>query len=389
MIETTTEPDAITHWLFDHKQVFIDKLKELVEIESPSTEPESNHNAFNFVEKEFHRLGYQSTHYSGNKTGGFLVASSQNRTKNCPIQLLIGHCDTVWPLGTLDEMPCKIDGNSMYGPGIYDMKAGLMEIIFGLDALQKLALTPSVTPVVVITSDEETGSFESRTAINRLAAIAERSYVLEPSLGFDAKIKTSRKGVGMFDITIRGVSAHSGLEPEKGASAIMEMTNIINQLYQLNDPEKGTTVNVGTIEGGERTNVIAAKAKISVDVRVQKKEESKKIERLINNLKTSNERFKIKIEGGIDRPPMIKNRANKKLWKITKALGKTIGLDLSDGMSGGASDGNLTSQFCATLDGLGAVGDGAHALHEHILIDETLKRTALLALLIMEPSISD
>jgi len=389
MIETTTEPDAIKDWLFDNKQVYIDKLKELVEIESPSTEPQSNHTVFKFFEQEFTQLGYKCKHYPGETTGGVLLSKPEDRIREKSLQLLVGHCDTVWPMGTLDDMPCKIEGNKMYGPGIYDMKAGLLEIIFALNVLQKLNQSPSVTPVILITSDEETGSFESRKIIKRLAAIVERSYVLEPSLGFDAKIKTSRKGVGMFDITIRGVSAHSGLEPEKGASAIMEMTNIINQLYQLNDPEKGTTVNVGTIEGGERANVIAAKAKISVDVRVQKKEESKKIERLINNLKTSNERFKIKIEGGIDRPPMIKNRANKKLWKITKALGKTIGLDLSDGMSGGASDGNLTSQFCATLDGLGAVGDGAHALHEHILIDETLKRTALLALLIMEPSISD
>lgn len=388
MIETTTEPDAITRWLLMHKQEFISKLGQLVQIESPSTNPESNHRAFNFLKKEINQLGYQSTHFPGNKTGGLLLASPQDRTKNSPNQLLVGHCDTVWPLGTLDEMPCKIEENKMYGPGIYDMKAGLMEIIFALNALQKLALSPSITPVVVITSDEETGSFESRTAIDRLAATAERSYVLEPSLGFDAKIKTSRKGVGMFDITIRGVSAHSGLEPEKGASAIMEMTNVINQLYQLNDPEKGTTVNVGTIEGGERVNVIAAEAKISVDVRVQKKEESKKVERLINDLKTSDERFKITIEGEIDRPPMIKNKANKKLWERAKNLGKTIGLNLTDGLSGGASDGNLTSQHCATLDGLGAVGDGAHALHEHILIDETLKRAALLALLIMEPTIS-
>ena len=389
MIETRTQTsaDSIKSWLTEHKEEYTQKLKQLVEIESPSTDPNSNHTVFKFLENEFNQLNYNCQHYLGEKTAGSILARPKDRSKQNDLQLLLGHGDTVWPFGTLKKMPCKIEDNTMYGPGIFDMKAGLMDIVFALRALKNVNIQPEITPIVLITSDEETGSTESRRFINLLARIARRCFVLEPSLGFEAKIKTSRKGVGMFDITITGVSAHSGLEPEKGASAIMEMTQVINQLYQLNDPEKGTTVNVGTIKGGERANVIAAEAKISVDVRVQHEEECRNVETLINQLETSDDRFKIHIEGGIDRPPMIKNEANTKLWRRARELGKTIGLNLSDGLSGGASDGNLTSQHCATLDGLGAVGDGAHALHEHITIEETLERAALLALLIAEPHI--
>jgi glutamate carboxypeptidase len=357
----------------------------MVEMESPSTHPETMESLFEWFSEQFESIGYRSFRIPGKKTAGQLLSLPSERAKNNPSQVLIGHCDTVWPLHTLKSMPCKLKNGQMSGPGIYDMKAGLLEILFALKAVDDLGLKPDVTPVVFITSDEEIGSFESRKNILRLSRVVNRCFVLEPALGIEGKIKTSRKGVGNFFITVHGKPAHSGLSPEQGSSAIVEMTYIIQMLYNLNDPEKGTTVNVGTIQGGERVNVIAAKSSIEVDVRIAKKEEARKIDEAIRTLEPKTKGVKITVEGGIDRMPMEKTEGTELLWERAQALGSEIGLDLDDGMSGGASDGNLTNMLTPTLDGLGAVGDGAHAEHEHILIDETLNRAVLLALLILEP----
>ena len=384
----TERAEQIQSALFQQRDQFIALLREVVEIESPSTDPLSNMPAFHFFAREFEKLGFEVHHHPGNATAGQQLIYPKNRPKGKPLQFLTGHVDTVWPKGTLAEMPCEIKEGKMFGPGIYDMKAGLVEIVMALRVIRELGLEMPVTPVMLLTSDEEIGSHESRQNIHRLAKIAERCFVLEPALGFEAKLKTSRKGVGMFHVTVLGKSAHSGLEPEKGRNAIIEMSNVIQKVQALNNPEKGTTVNVGTIEGGERINVIAAKAKISVDVRVVTHEEAERVDRDMRALSPTLEGFSLEISGGIDRPPMEKNEANTRLWEVAYELGRELDLELEDGRSGGASDGNLTSQHCATLDGLGAVGDGAHALHEHIVIDDTLTRAGLLAMLMVEDVIS-
>lgn len=366
---------------------FIEQLQKVVRIESPSTDPQSIKPVFDFFKDEFDSLDYRTQRITGVNTAGQLIAYPISRKKENPLQLLMGHCDTVWPLGTLNTMPCNIENGRMSGPGIYDMKAGLMEILFALKALKSLKLKPSVDPLIFISSDEEIGSAESRKNILRLSKIADRCYVLEPSLGLKGKIKTSRKGVGNYIITVHGKPAHSGLSPEQGSSAILEMSHIIQSLYELNDPEKGITVNVGTIQGGERVNVIAAKSSIAVDVRIARKDDAEEIDKEIRSVKPKTAGVKIDVDGEIERPPMEKTKGTESLWRRAKELGEQIGITLEDGMSGGASDGNLSNIYTPTLDGLGAVGDGAHAEHEHILVEKTIERTVLLALLILEPSL--
>jgi glutamate carboxypeptidase len=301
------------------------------------------------------------------------------------MQLLLGHCDTVWPVGTLQEMPIEIGSEVMRGPGVYDMKAGLVQMLYALRALRALQLEPPATPVVFVNSDEEIGSHESTLHIRRLARIADRAFVLEPSLGLDGKLKIARKGVGRFTVIVKGKAAHAGLDPEGGVSAILELSHVIQKLFALNDPRKGITVNVGMIDGGLRPNVIAPESRAMVDVRVPTHEDARRIERSIRNLQPVSPQVTLEIDGAIGRLPMEATPRNQALWETAKVLGRTINLDLNAAIAGGASDGNTASQYTATLDGLGAVGDGAHARHEFIYFERMAERAALLVLLLMAP----
>jgi len=222
-----------------------------------------------------------------------------------------------------------------------------------------------------------------------LSTRAERTLVLEPSLGTEGKIKTRRKGIGEFEISIKGKPSHAGLAPEEVVSAILGLSHIVQQLFRLNDPANGVTVNVGTIEGGERSNVVAAQSKAVVDVRIPTKEDGERILDEIYNLTPEIEGIELEVTGGINRPPLEKKEANEKLWRVVQDLGQELGLELQEGVSGGASDGNFTNMHSPTIDGLGAVGEGAHAYHEKIFLEETIKRNALLSLLLMQPPVFD
>lgn len=368
------------------KQDFLALLKLLVEEETPSDVPESFEKLWAVLIDEFKSLGYTAQYLDGHETAGQLVCKPSNFDPAKPQQLIVGHCDTVWPLHTIDDMPFKRSGNKVSGPGVYDMKAGVCIMIFSLRVLKKLGKEPSVQPVFIINSDEEIGSEESEKVIIEEAKKAERTFVLEPALGTEGKIKTERKGIGEFEITIKGNPSHAGLAPEEGVSAILGLSHVVQQLFQLNEPSKGITVNVGTIEGGERANVVAAQSKAVVDVRVPTIEDGKRIENEIYNLQPNIEGIKIEVSGGIRRPPLEKKDANKKWWEITQKLGQELALNLKEGTSGGASDGNITNQYSPTIDGLGAVGEGAHAYHEKIFLEETLQRAALFTLLLLHPS---
>jgi glutamate carboxypeptidase len=232
------------------------------------------------------------------------------------------------------------------------------------------------------------GSGDSRKIIERLARRADRAIVLEPALGITGMIKTARKGTGSFRIRVEGKAAHAGLAPEEGVSAILEMAHVIQELFALNDPARGITVNVGTVGGGLRPNVVAPDSHAEVDVRVPTWDDARRLGDSIGGMRPSTDGVKLSVTGGFDRPPMEKSPANQSLWELCRSLGAGIGMELEDGTAGGASDGNFTSQFCATLDGMGAVGHGAHAHHEHILIEETLRRCELLALLLLSPPVS-
>jgi glutamate carboxypeptidase len=358
-------------------------LRTLVTMESPTEKPAYTKKILDALSKFLHELKYQVRYVPGKVSGGYIIAHPRNRKKHLLNQLLIGHCDTVWPLNTLDTMPYISENSTINGPGVYDMKAGLIQICYGLKSLHDLGIEAPLLPIVLINSDEERGSRDSTMAIRRLAKISERAYIMEPPLGLDGKLKTARKGLGRFIITVIGKSAHAGLDPGKGASAILELSHQIQQVFAMNDLVRGITINVGMIEGGTNPNVVAQRAKAVIDVRVLTMKDGQYIEDRIKNLKPFNTETALFIEGGIGRPPMERTNRNKKLWMRAQRVGKSIGLELEEGTAGGGSDGNTTSQYTATLDGLGTPGDGAHAHHEFIYFDKLLDRTALLTSLLL------
>ena len=382
MRKAVTTVSEIQTFLQAHEDEMLDFLRELVEMESPSRKIDAQHIVLEWLRERFEALGYYAIHRFGRQTGGYLYARPGKRNKNKPIQLLIGHCDTVWPQGTLNEMPLSYKKGKMKGPGVYDMKAGLTQIFYALAAVQSMPLLLEVDPVVIINSDEEIGSGESTPIIRKLASIANRAFVLEPPLGLDGKLKTARKGIGRFTITVKGKAAHAGLDPAKGINAIVELSHQVQQLYAMNDLERGITVNVGTIEGGISPNMVAPIGKAVVDVRVLLEEDGERITERIKNLQPQHKDVQIRVEGGIGRPPMERTERNQKLWKIAQIQGRELGLELEQATAGGGSDANTTSLYTATLDGLGTPGDGAHALHEFIFKSKLLERTALLTLLL-------
>ncbi len=379
-------PRKILRAAHEKEDQFLELLQNLVQIETPSNRPETQIPLFNLLSDEFRKLHFTANFFPGKSSGGQLLVRCQNRKKHAPVQLLIGHCDTVWPVGTISEMPIHRKQNSLYGPGVFDMKAGLAMMVMAVKILLEFDIKLDVEPVILINSDEEISSRDSRHMIERLAKKAERVWVMEPALGQEGKLKTARKGIGDFTIVIHGKSAHAGLDPEKGSNAILELTFIIQKLYEMNDPERGVTINVGTIDGGISTNIVAPVSRARVDVRVPDELTAREIERKIRNLKPSKNGIKIDVTGSIDHPPMERNERNQLLWKLARKQGEVLGLNIEETTSGGGSDGNFTSVITATLDGLGAVGSGAHAKHEHIDIHRTLNRIAMLAMLLSQPT---
>ncbi|MEJ2203127.1 MAG: M20 family metallopeptidase [Gemmatimonadota bacterium] len=378
-------PRAVLEQVRSHKAEILAHLRRLCLLETPTDVPESQEEAHAVLSDVLHDLGYRVRMIRGRGCGRHLLAAPSERPHGHPIQLLVGHTDTVWPLGTLEEMPVKIQDGRLFGPGAFDMKSGVVLILFALKVVAELGLEPPATPVVFINSDEETGSPDSRRHVRRLARCARRAFVLEPSLGVEGKLKTARKGVGHFDVTIRGKAAHAGLDPASGASAILELSHVIQSLHSLNDEASGITVNVGVIDGGIRPNVVAPVASAGVDVRIANVQDGERIERLIHGLQPSVPGVSLQVRGGIKIPPLERTPRNRRLWEAARAAGADLGLSLDEAMAGGGSDGNTTSLYTATLDGLGAVGDGAHAEHEHVDIDGTVDRCALLALLLLAP----
>ncbi|NNF59175.1 MAG: M20 family metallopeptidase [Rhodothermaceae bacterium] len=360
-------------------------LRRLVEIESPSTEPQRQLACLDVLATELDRLGFACRHLLGRTTGGQLYARPAPRSKAQPVQLLLGHADTVWPAGTLQSMPLVEREGRLHGPGVFDMKGGLTQMLLALDTLDALGLDPPATPVVFVNTDEEIGSFESMHWVERLARCAARTFVVEPALGLDGRLKTARKGVGKFRVVVQGRASHAGLDPEGGASAILELSHVIQALHALNDPARGISVNVGMIEGGQRPNVVAPESRAVVDVRVPTVEDARAIEDHILGLQAITPGALLSITGRVGRPPLERTPRNRRLWHQAKEAAALLGIPLDEGMAGGGSDGNTTSLYTATLDGLGAVGDGAHAIHEFAFLDRIPERAALLALLLLAP----
>jgi glutamate carboxypeptidase len=381
---------SVRAYLETHVDQMLALLGVLVRAESPTDVPEAQAEVQDALSRLLQAIGYTVRYLpGGEESGGHLYARPEARPKGRPVQLLVGHCDTVWPLGTLSEMPFEVEDDVVRGPGVFDMKGGLVQMLFALAALRAARVDPAVVPVVFINSDEERGSPTSRRHLHRLARRADRAFVLEPALGLDGKIKTARKGGGRFTIRIQGESAHAGLDPESGSSAILELSHVVQQLHELNDPEAGVSVNVGTIDGGSRPNVVADAGCAEVDVRVTTGEQARQIEQSIRDLEAETAGTSLTIEGSIGRPPMEPTPDARRLWSRARQAGEHLGLELEEGRSGGVSDANTISQHAPTLDGLGPVGDGAHARHEFCYVEKMVERSALLTLLLADPPLSD
>lgn len=379
--------DQVSDFISGQKDALVSLLQRLVEAESPSAHPECHDSVRRILSGALMDAGYRVREpgVSGGVRHIFALPAERHRDRGS--QLLVGHFDTVWPIGTINKRPFSVNGNTVKGPGVFDMKGGLAQAVLALYTIRELRLEPPLTPVLLINADEEIGSRTSSSYIRMLARRAERAFVLEPSLGVNGDLKTERKGIGRFTVTVFGKAAHAGLDPEGGASAILELSHVIQALFALNDPDKGISVNVGTVDGGIQPNVIAPHSTAVVDVRVPTIESGRAIEKAIHGIKATTPGVRLHIEGRIGRPSMEATPRNIALWKQARVLGAELGLDLRPARAGGGSDGNTTSQYTATIDGLGPVGDGAHAEHEHLYIDKTLERAALLVLLLISPPV--
>lgn len=374
----------IRSWVEDHRGEIESHLLNLVEMETPSEEPRMFDGFFEELADDLESVGLETERFEGDDTGGRLEAWTDDGGDGDEIQLLLGHADTVWPLGTVPDRPPEIEDGVLEGPGSLDMKAGLTQMVFALRALDELDLQPPLPVYVLVSSDEEVGSPESKPRIEELALRSNRVFVLEPASGPEGKIKTARKSVGHFTVEIQGEAAHAGIEPEEGASATEELGSVIGRLHGLSDVEAGVTVNVGEVEAGLRSNVVAPQARAEVDVRAPTEEAAEDVEQLIRALEAETEGTTVEVHGGFGRPPMERTPQNRLLWRRVKEVGSRLGLELEEVRSGGASDGNDASQHAATIDGFGAVGDGAHQEYEYVDLDRLEDRVALLAASLLE-----
>jgi glutamate carboxypeptidase len=372
--------------LLDHletqKSAMLDELAILVGHESPSRDKAALDGLSQKIARRFRARG-NAVEIVENPAGGDHVRVRFEGSRAEKPALVLTHFDTVWPLGTLERLPFRIDGGRGFGPGVFDMKASLVILGFAIEAIRSLAL-PLPRPVVaLLTSDEEIGSPTSRRLIEDQAIGSAYVLVLEPPLP-GGRLKTSRKGVGQFTVTIEGRAAHAGVAPEQGVSAILELAHQILQLHGLNRPAEGSTVNVGVVQGGTSPNVVAAQATARVDVRITSLQEARRIEEAMRGLRAVLPGARVAVAGQFNRPPMERTPQVASLFEEARTIGRSLGIELEEGSTGGASDGNFTAALgVPTLDGLGAEGGGAHAEDEHILIQSLPERAALLASLLL------
>jgi glutamate carboxypeptidase len=353
-------------------------LRNLVRQESPSEDRSSVNAASGLVELIARDLGGRAKRNKQKDFGDVLELRFGPRSSLKPV-LLLGHLDTVWPLGTLKTMPWREADGRYWGPGVLDMKAGVVMALAAVSALRELKLARPVN--LLLNSEEEVGSPVSRAITERLALESEAVFVLEPAQGL--AYKTARKGVGQYNVQVTGVGAHSGVDFEKGHSAVLELAKLVQTISNFTNLERKLTVNCGVIAGGTRSNVVASQAYTEVDVRVAKASDTAYVEKLFRSLKVSDPDCKLTITGGINRPPMERKAGTIALFKKARGLAAELGFDLDEAATGGGSDGNFTAALgVPTLDGMGAVGDGAHAAHESIMIEHLVPRTALLAAMI-------
>lgn len=353
-------------------------IREFVEVESPSDNKPAADRMGALLATKFQTRGGRVRLHRAGDFGDNLQIDFPGRAGK-PV-LVLGHFDTVYPLGTLATMPCRVDGERLYGPGVLDMKSGIAIMLAAIDALHAWNGQLPRPVTVFLVSDEEVGSSSSRRITEDLARQSGAVFVLEPSAGPKGAVKTARKGVGDYTLKVKGIAAHAGLDPGKGHSAILELAKQIAVISKFNQLRSGVSVNPGVIRGGTRTNVIAAEAEVEIDARIKSAKQAAGLDRKMRSLKPFDRHCKLSIEGGINRLPMERNAGVVALYKKAKAIARQLHWRLEEAAVGGGSDGNFTAGIgIPTLDGMGAVGEGAHAVHEHILIPELPRRALLLA----------
>ena len=357
------------------------RLRELVEVESPSEDKAGVDRAGELVVRWAEELGGRVKRHRQKAFGDVLeVRFGPARSARGRVMLL-GHLDTVWPVGTLAKMPWREAEGTLWGPGVLDMKAGVVMALEAIAAVRELGAERPVTLLLV--SEEEVGSPVSRGITERVAGECAAVFVMEPAQGL--AYKTARKGVGHFVLRVEGVGSHAGVDFESGHSAVLEMARLVERVSGFTDLGKGLTVNVGVIAGGTRSNVVAAECVAEVDVRIARAGDAAKVERMFRGLKVTDGACRLTVSGGMNRPPMERKAGTIALFRLAKKLAGEIGLELEEASTGGGSDGNFTAAIgVATLDGMGAVGAGAHAAHEHVVVKYLVERTALLAGMIAE-----
>lgn len=357
-------------------------VRRMVEQESPSFNKPAVDALGRMLAREFEQRGAKLKLHRAASFGDHLQADFAGARGGQPVMLL-GHIDTVYDVGTLSSMPWREERGRLCGPGVFDMKTGIAQMLFAIDVLRAVRGELPRPVRVLLVTDEEVGSASSRAITERLAKQSAAVLVCEPPFGLEGALKTGRKGVGEYTVRVRGVAAHAGLEPEKGQSAIVELARQIVRIATFTEMKRGLTVNPGVLRGGTRTNVVAEHAECEVDVRIAKLADAARVEKKFRSLKPFNRRCQLEVSGGVNRPPMERSKAVAALFKLAQQAGGELGLKLTEVTVGGGSDGNFTAALgIPTLDGLGAVGDGAHARHEFVVTTEISRRTALLAHLI-------
>ena len=367
----------------ERRDQIVSTIRELVEIESPSDNKAAVDRFAEAVAQKFAALEGKIQIHHAHDFGSHLQVDFAGKSRAKPV-LLLGHYDTVYPLGTLASMPCRIVDNKLTGPGVLDMKSGIALMLYAIAALQEWHGGELPRPVsVLLVSDEEVGSDSSRSITESLAKKAAAVLVLEPSYGLEGAVKTARKGVGEYQIKVTGKASHAGLDFQKGVNAIVELARQIEKVSSFTDLRKGVTVSVGLVNGGSRTNVVPAEATAHVDARIARMKDAAAIDKKMRSLRPFNRKCKVGITGGINRPPMERTPGVATLYAKAVKVARDLGWKLGEAAVGGGSDGNFTAGLgIPTLDGLGAVGDETHATHEHILISELPRRASLLAGLI-------
>jgi len=375
--------DSILSYTQAHLPQLTAMIREFVECESPSDDPAAVDRFVELVSDIVAPIGQVKT-FPGGRFGRLLVSemSLPGRRKSGQI-LVLGHSDTVWPMGTSMTMKFREADGRLWGPGVLDMKSGIAFFIFAVRALRDLDIPVASKVLLQLNSDEEVGSEASRPLTEKNAARSKAVLVLEPGTGLTGKLKTARKGVGGFKVVVRGRASHAGVDFEAGASAVLELARQIERIAGFTQTARGITVNPGVISGGTRTNVVAAEARAEIDIRVLRLKDAPALQRKFRALRPFDRRCSLEVTGGLNRPPMERSAGIVKLFRTAQKLAREVGVEVEESLTGGGSDGNFTAAMgVPTLDGLGGVGEGAHAANESILVERMADRTALIAKLL-------